>query len=80
MGKPHLMLLNREWVVSVGIYASRADWNNRALDHAGKLNQDRISGVTSYHLGREMFSFYDDSPPQMMEWTDDMPNNPRSWS
>jgi hypothetical protein len=50
-----------------------------AFDHVKLLEEQRITGITSYHLGREMFSFVDDKPPQMMVWTDDMPNDPTRW-
>jgi hypothetical protein len=77
-GKPHLVVVGGRWMVGSDDFCEPIEVVC-AHDHAAALNTDRITGITSYHLGREMFSFVDDSPPQLMTWTDDMPNDPTKW-
>jgi hypothetical protein len=70
-GKLHICRWLGQWCVIKDSHApgpaTATYW--LAFDHANLLEIHRMTGITSYHLGREMFSFFDDSGAQHMTFS-----------
>lgn len=76
-GRPHLRRMGGKWQVIVHRQTPPWSLSAMALAHAEVLNQDAITGVTSYHLGREMFMFVDDKGPQEITFSERQ--DPTQW-